>query len=167
MPHSFTGYSVAAANNKAFGGGMFIAPDAELDDGRLDVVWVGQVAKLRFLANLPKVFKGRHVDNDEVTVLRAAEVDDQRRPALRGVRGWRPPGRSAGDDPHPSAGADPDRTAAMSRMFGPKLALARATGALSRRSGRGGGTTLPGRLLLRLAPDAISRLGAAAASAAP
>jgi lipid II isoglutaminyl synthase (glutamine-hydrolysing) len=47
----------------------------------------------------------------------------------------------------------------MSHMFGPKLALARATGALSRRSGRGGGTTLPGRLLLRLAPDAISRLG--------
>jgi lipid II isoglutaminyl synthase (glutamine-hydrolysing) len=45
-------------------------------------------------------------------------------------------------------------------MFGPKLALARAAGALSRRSGRGGGTTLPGRLLLRLAPDAISRLGA-------
>jgi UDP-N-acetylmuramyl tripeptide synthase len=45
-------------------------------------------------------------------------------------------------------------------MFGPKLALARATGALSRRSGRGGGTTLPGRVLLRLAPDAISRLGA-------
>jgi len=48
----------------------------------------------------------------------------------------------------------------MSGMFGPKLALARATGALSRRSGRGGGTTLPGRVLLRLAPDAISRLGA-------
>ena len=47
----------------------------------------------------------------------------------------------------------------MSALFGPKLALARATGALSRRSGRGGGTTLPGRLLLRLAPDAIARLG--------
>ena len=48
----------------------------------------------------------------------------------------------------------------MSALFGPKLALARAAGALSRRSGRGGGTTLPGRLLLRLAPDAISRLAA-------
>jgi UDP-N-acetylmuramyl tripeptide synthase len=48
----------------------------------------------------------------------------------------------------------------MSGAFGPKLALARAAGALSRRSGRGGGTTLPGRLLLRLAPDAVSRLGA-------
>jgi YegS/Rv2252/BmrU family lipid kinase len=73
-PHHFTGYSVAAANNKAFGGGMFIAPDAQLDDGRLDVVWVAEVAKLRYLANLPKVFKGRHVDREEVTVLRAAEV---------------------------------------------------------------------------------------------
>ena len=49
----------------------------------------------------------------------------------------------------------------MSALFAPKVAVARATGALSRRSGRGGGTTLPGRLLLRLAPDAISRLGAA------
>ena len=43
--------------------------------------------------------------------------------------------------------------------FRAKLALARASGWLSRRSGRGGGTTLPGRVLLRLAPDAIERLG--------
>jgi UDP-N-acetylmuramyl tripeptide synthase len=44
--------------------------------------------------------------------------------------------------------------------FGAKRALARAIGAASRASGRGGGTTLPGRVLLRLAPDAIGRLGA-------
>jgi len=48
----------------------------------------------------------------------------------------------------------------VNRLFGPKLAVARAAGALSRRSGHGGGTTLPGRLLLRMAPDAISELGA-------
>src|SRR5437762_1731503 len=47
----------------------------------------------------------------------------------------------------------------VSRLFGPKLVIARAAGALSRRSGRGGGTTLPGRLLLRMAPDALARLG--------
>ena len=41
-----------------------------------------------------------------------------------------------------------------------KIAIAKATGAFSRRSGRGGGTTLPGRLLLRMAPDAIARLAA-------
>ena len=45
-------------------------------------------------------------------------------------------------------------------LFGAKVAAARAIGAASRASGRGGGTTLPGRVLLRLAPDAISRLGA-------
>jgi len=44
--------------------------------------------------------------------------------------------------------------------FRAKVGLARAVGAASRASGRGGGTTLPGRVLLRLAPDAISRLGA-------
>ena len=47
-----------------------------------------------------------------------------------------------------------------SPLFGAKVALARATGRASRISGRGGGTTLPGRMLLRLAPDAIARLGA-------
>jgi UDP-N-acetylmuramyl tripeptide synthase len=46
----------------------------------------------------------------------------------------------------------------MSRFFKAKLAAARAVGGLSRRSGRGGGTTLPGRLLVRMAPDAIDRL---------
>ena len=46
------------------------------------------------------------------------------------------------------------------RLLGAKVAVARGVGSLSRRSGRGGGTTLPGRLLLRLAPDAIGALGA-------
>jgi lipid II isoglutaminyl synthase (glutamine-hydrolysing) len=45
-------------------------------------------------------------------------------------------------------------------LFGAKRLLARATGIASRASGRGGGTTLPGRLLLRLDRDAIARLGA-------
>ncbi len=48
----------------------------------------------------------------------------------------------------------------MSAAFGAKRAVARAIGGLSRRSGRGGGTTLPGRVLLRLEPNAIERLGA-------
>src|SRR6476469_4940129 len=48
----------------------------------------------------------------------------------------------------------------MSAMFTAKRGMARAVGTLSRRSGRGGGTTLPGRLLVRMAPDAIERLAA-------
>jgi YegS/Rv2252/BmrU family lipid kinase len=68
------GYSVIVANSKAYGGGMFVAPDAELDDGEFDVVTIGQVGKLRFLGNLPKVFKGTHVRNDEVQVTRASRL---------------------------------------------------------------------------------------------
>jgi UDP-N-acetylmuramyl tripeptide synthase len=44
-------------------------------------------------------------------------------------------------------------------LFEAKLTAARAVGAASRASGRGGGTTLPGRLLLRMAPEAIAQLG--------
>ncbi len=44
-------------------------------------------------------------------------------------------------------------------LFGAKLTAARAIGAASRASGRGGGTTLPGRVLLRLDPEALRRLG--------
>jgi len=44
-------------------------------------------------------------------------------------------------------------------LFGAKRLAARAVGVASRASGRGGGTTLPGRLLLRLDPGAIARLG--------
>ena len=68
------GYAVAVANSKAYGGGMFVAPDADLADGRFDVVLTGRTSKLRFLSSLPKVFKGTHVEDDEVRVLRAAEV---------------------------------------------------------------------------------------------
>jgi YegS/Rv2252/BmrU family lipid kinase len=70
-----SGYSVSVANSKAFGGGMFIAPDADLADGEFDVVTVGEVGKLRFLGNLPKVFKGTHVEEDEVRVFRAPRLE--------------------------------------------------------------------------------------------
>jgi len=72
--HAFTGYTVAAANSKAYGGGMRLAPDALLDDGLLEVIVVERVSKARFLANLPRVFKGTHVQLPSVRVFRAAEV---------------------------------------------------------------------------------------------
>ena len=70
-----TGYSVSVANSRAYGGGMFIAPAAELDDGEFDIVHVGEVGKLRFVGNLPKVFKGTHVDEDVVSVFRASHLE--------------------------------------------------------------------------------------------
>ncbi len=57
------------------------------------------------------------------------------------------------------AQGDGRRGSATGPLFGAKLAAARAVGAASRASGRGGGTTLPGRLLLKWEPKALSRLG--------
>jgi YegS/Rv2252/BmrU family lipid kinase len=71
----FSGYSVAIANSRAFGGGMYVAPDAELDDGLLDVVWISDHRKLRYLRGLPKVFNGSHVKEPDVHVARAAKVE--------------------------------------------------------------------------------------------
>lgn len=74
-PVQFTGYSVAVANSRAFGGGMFIAPHAQLDDGLLDVITISDVSKLRYARGLPKVFKGTHLENEEVSERRAATIE--------------------------------------------------------------------------------------------
>jgi YegS/Rv2252/BmrU family lipid kinase len=70
-----SGYSIAVANNKAFGGGMFVAPDAELDDGEFDIVHIGEISKWHYASNLPKVFKGTHVEDERVSVFRASQLE--------------------------------------------------------------------------------------------
>jgi YegS/Rv2252/BmrU family lipid kinase len=71
---SFEGYSVAVANSGVFGGGMYLVPHASLDDGLLDVVLMHAAPKRSHLAGLPKVFKGTHVDDPNITFLQGREV---------------------------------------------------------------------------------------------
>jgi YegS/Rv2252/BmrU family lipid kinase len=71
---SFRGWTVAAANATSYGGGMLLAPQARLDDGRLDVVLVAPASRRAFVRDLPRVFRGTHVELDAVTVLRGREV---------------------------------------------------------------------------------------------
>jgi YegS/Rv2252/BmrU family lipid kinase len=73
-PRTVTGYTVAAANSKAYGGGMMMAPDASLQDGQLDIVIVGEVPRRRFLRLLPTVFSGQHVRQPNVEVIRTARA---------------------------------------------------------------------------------------------
>jgi YegS/Rv2252/BmrU family lipid kinase len=76
-----SGYFVAVANNSVYGGGMYIAPEAQLDDGEFDVVSIGKSGKLRFLWGLRDVLKGTHVDKEEVDVFRAPRLElDASRP---------------------------------------------------------------------------------------
>jgi YegS/Rv2252/BmrU family lipid kinase len=72
--HAFTGYSVAIANTGVFGGGMYLVPEASVEDGMLDVVFLRACPRLRYLVNLPRVFRGTHVTSRDLTFLRAREI---------------------------------------------------------------------------------------------
>jgi YegS/Rv2252/BmrU family lipid kinase len=76
-----TGYFVAVANNSVYGGGMYIAPEAEIDDGEFDVVAIGESGKLKFLWGLRDVLKGTHLEKEEVSVFRTPRLElDASRP---------------------------------------------------------------------------------------
>ncbi|WP_445150477.1 diacylglycerol/lipid kinase family protein [Baekduia sp. Peel2402] len=71
---TFQGWSVAAANGKAYGGGMYAAPEARLDDGALDAIMFSPSSRLQFIACLRDVFKGTHLEREAITMRRGAEV---------------------------------------------------------------------------------------------
>jgi diacylglycerol kinase family enzyme len=54
---------------------MKIAPDAALDDGRFDVVTIGDVSKMTMLVHGTKVYSGAHLSLPFVTVERAQKVE--------------------------------------------------------------------------------------------
>jgi diacylglycerol kinase (ATP) len=54
------------ANARYFGGGMKIAPKALVDDGRFDVVAVGDVSALTVLVNSYRLYLGTHLGMQEV-----------------------------------------------------------------------------------------------------
>ncbi len=55
-------YLIAVCNGRWFGGGMDVAPMAEPDDGRLEVVTIASPTKAFLLRNIKSVYKGRHLD---------------------------------------------------------------------------------------------------------
>jgi YegS/Rv2252/BmrU family lipid kinase len=74
-PRTVSGYTVAVANSRYYGGGMMLAPDATLHDGMLDVVLILETPKLRFLRKAPAVFTGAHVRLENVELLRGRTIE--------------------------------------------------------------------------------------------
>lgn len=64
-----------AANLPRFGGGMRIAPQAEIDDGWLDLVIAAEVSRAVLLALLPRVYSGGHVRHPAVTIVRTRRAE--------------------------------------------------------------------------------------------
>jgi len=72
----FSGKSsmVAINNGQYFGGGMMIAPRAQIADGLLDVTILKDLRKSEFLKALPSVYKGRHLNHPKIYLTRGREV---------------------------------------------------------------------------------------------
>lgn len=66
--------TVAVANGRYFGGGMFIAPNAELDDGLFEVVAMGDLGLTDFLLRGQRVYAGTHLTMPKVSHRRAKTV---------------------------------------------------------------------------------------------
>ncbi len=62
-------------NLPRFGGGMRIAPDAQIDDGLLDLVIVKEVPKPVLLSIFPKVYNGKHVGHPAVQIVRTRRAE--------------------------------------------------------------------------------------------
>jgi YegS/Rv2252/BmrU family lipid kinase len=74
--HEMTGYSAGVGNSKAYGGGMYALPEAELDDGELDGCWCADMPKLKFVTRvLPKIFDGSYGELPEVTFFRGKRFE--------------------------------------------------------------------------------------------
>lgn len=66
--------SFCVANARFFGGGMKIAPNAKLTDGKFDVVSVGDLSSLKIMTSSPRVYFGSHLSMTEVSHTLARKV---------------------------------------------------------------------------------------------
>jgi diacylglycerol kinase (ATP) len=74
-PEIRTDLTLAAfGNTRSYGGGMLICPGADHSDGLLDVTMISSASRTRLIRLFPTVFKGTHVDLDEVTTKRAKTI---------------------------------------------------------------------------------------------
>lgn len=65
---------IVVANGRFAGGGMMLAPHAELDDGLLDVIVTDKATRLDVIRELPRIQRGAYLKNPKVTEMRAREV---------------------------------------------------------------------------------------------
>ena len=65
---------VVVANGRYFGAGMMICPEAEPDDGLLDVLLIGDVTKADLVLTLPKIYRGTHLPHPKAELLRGRTV---------------------------------------------------------------------------------------------
>jgi YegS/Rv2252/BmrU family lipid kinase len=74
MIHERHGYTVVAANSGFYGSGRHIAPDAQLDDGLLDIIVIQHAPKRLFFTMMNELKTGTHLKRPQVEILRGKEI---------------------------------------------------------------------------------------------
>jgi len=65
---------IAVANGMSYGGGMKVCPNAQLQDGLLDIMILAPVSKFEFIRIFPSVFKGKHVSHPAVSITQGRSI---------------------------------------------------------------------------------------------
>ena len=65
----------AITNGRCFGSGFWVCPEAQVDDGLLDVMVTQSVGRLKILRLIPKIMKGTHVNEPILKNYKARRVD--------------------------------------------------------------------------------------------
>ena len=65
---------IAAGNGSSYGGGMLVCPNADLQDGLLDLMILNPVSKREFVMIFPSVYEGKHIEHPQVEIIRAREI---------------------------------------------------------------------------------------------
>lgn len=69
--------TVIAGNGRFGGGGMLTTPEANIKDGLLDILVVGNLSKPDLLISLPRIYKGTHLSHPKVNLIRSANISIQ------------------------------------------------------------------------------------------
>jgi diacylglycerol kinase (ATP) len=85
-------FEVLVMNGDYAAGGMWVTPEAEPDDGKLDVLLIGDVTKADFVRTFPKIYRGKHLSHPKIDVLRGDAVDVDAVPAVPVVLDGEQPG---------------------------------------------------------------------------
>lgn len=65
---------LAIANGRCYGGGMKVAPDADIQDGLLDICAIDKLSRAKMFILFPKLIKGEHHQIKEVTFYKGKKV---------------------------------------------------------------------------------------------
>ena len=66
---------IAIANGISYGGGMKVAPEADIHDGLFDVMLLKPVSKVEFLKVFPRVYSGSHLSHHAVEIIRGQNIE--------------------------------------------------------------------------------------------